>query len=742
MDEAAYRQLVSEGIYTLLHGFLCSESSESEERLGRLNGLPEALATRVQDGISAARSILVASFPTAEQLLIDAAFLEILGDINGIGDTSNSGMNGSEFAETEDLEGLNGAPKEPTEGLKGLLYYIAEEDARRKAYEHRGIHCEDTCEATSVHPKTHVFAKIKIPLPSLSQPGMVYPIWYPGDPRKMHSPLDAGVRKRMSQESGFEEPTVDALYDQFTCIANIPWTGDPAKVQAAIDKRAFNKALTSERWPQRYAPNAIYDRMFAFYDDDGNGLIGFEEFIRGLAYLRGPKRFASLRRAIQGFDLDGDGYIDRVDMVRLFEAKYLIQRQLVSDMIEGHEGEHTMASMDVLRSSQPISSIFNQEEIPQGEDRPRRGKQLDCFGDMQPLPGTKTILDDNDLWPHGDETRREDSRNSASHDRLRHHLSRFEEMMYGPAGTDGPAPSPHISGEVRPQSAEVVSTQQSLLPQNNRPEEGGLLPDGGEGQSDPDALWHIVRAGLNEMLNPIFEAKEIELSDIIKTKGERSTWRPEIELALKEKQAFQEELHAAALVDPLMATALKSSPTVRVEMKLEQGRQQSGQQVPEPAFRGDIVSTDPETLARREAAIAQRPLEDLLNATGYGMVETREHNSPEAAKTQQNYEIAADPAVTAASEPSEGRLDAPSPSMVAPLTSGEPELVTKTTESRTPPSRQRLEYLASLDSAERENEERGGGGRLSFDEIESMVRADTTREVRGLVTSWLEWASF
>lgn len=45
-------------------------------------------------------------------------------------------------AETEDME-LSNERREPSQGLRGLLYYIAEDDAKRKAYEHRGIGCEE-----------------------------------------------------------------------------------------------------------------------------------------------------------------------------------------------------------------------------------------------------------------------------------------------------------------------------------------------------------------------------------------------------------------------------------------------------------------------------------------------------------------------------------------------------------------------------------------------------------------------
>ena len=86
------------------------------------------------------------------------------------------------ITETEDMDGGYPAPDEPSQGLKGLLYHIAHADAYRKAYEHRGIGCDEcgesplrgirwhcmncpdwdlcsTCEANTRHPQTHVFAR-------------------------------------------------------------------------------------------------------------------------------------------------------------------------------------------------------------------------------------------------------------------------------------------------------------------------------------------------------------------------------------------------------------------------------------------------------------------------------------------------------------------------------------------------------------------------------------------------------
>jgi hypothetical protein len=63
-------------------------------------------------------------------------------------------------------------------------------------------------------------------------------------------------------------------------------------------------------------------------------------------------------------------------------------------------------------------------------------------------------------------------------------------------------------------------------------------------------------------------------------------------------------------------------------------------------------------------------------------------------------------------------------------------------EPEEPPSKERLEHLIVLDQRERQIKLRGGPGRLSFEEVDELVKADPSRELRGLVISWLEWASF
>ncbi|KAL1305245.1 hypothetical protein AAFC00_002160 [Neodothiora populina] len=318
-----------------------------------------------------------------------------------------------DLAETVLDSDAGGNTHQPGQGIMGLLYTIAEEQAKRGAYIHRGTRCDScgefpirgvrwhcincpdydlcsNCESQSpgVHPRTHVFAKIKIPIATLAQPHEVHDLWYPGDPIRHWSPLHGSLRKRLVAETGFEDVALEACYEQFTCIANVPFPDDPAHINAAIDRRAFTKAMSSDKWPAPVEPNYLFDRMFKFYDTDNNQLIDFEEFVHGLAYLRQPsglqgRKRRNMDRILQGYDADDDGLLCRADFVRMFSAKYAIQRHIIHDIITAEETEILAHTGDIIRSSQPISAAFTGEDVPYGERREPTMKRQDEYGDFQ-----------------------------------------------------------------------------------------------------------------------------------------------------------------------------------------------------------------------------------------------------------------------------------------------------------------------------------------------------------------------
>lgn len=635
-------------------------------------------------------------------------------------------------AETEEYAEHPGA-RDPNHGIRGLLYYIAEENSARRAYVHRGIRCEGcnefpilgvryhclncpdydlcaTCEAHAVHPKTHVFVKIKVPLSLLSQPPKPHKLWYAGDPRKVHPTLDVTTRKRLSTEFGFQEEELDALYDQFTCIANVPWLHDSSKVEAAIDRHAFNKTMSSDRWDNRFAPNVILDRMFAFYDTDNNSLIGFNEFISGMSYLRGSNRFASLRRALQGFDMDGDSYVSRADFLRVFRAKFEIHKQLIIDATESREVERSLNAADVLRSSQPISAIFNDEQIPADGARISRGKREDEHGDMVPIDDETTILPDED--PFYDQRR--------GHERLAEALDRFEDSLAG--GEQNGAPM--LDGSID-HTDEAFLFLQAEMPS--------------VAESEPyvqDLLWHYKQAGLNALLEPLFAERESLEQRAVASRDARRRWRTAID-RLRERENI-------------------TSETIISESDSAARTHEEPASVPLPH---GIVPTDNRSLEQRELEFMRASLDSLLEASGYSI---REDPPGDANEVPVSEPSAADvgmgsdhmSALPLASSPLHdtqlalNQENEMSHRIGAEAGANHPSVLSdhdgehEGDSSEDPPSQETLRFWARLEVVDRDTMERGGPGRLSLDEVESLVVDRNLIEVRGIIKSWLDWCAF
>lgn len=548
--------------------------------------------------------------------------------------------------------------------IKGLLYTIAEEQAKRSAYIHRGTRCDScgefpirgvrwhcincpdydlcsNCEAQSpsVHPRTHVFAKIKIPISTLAQPHGVHDLWYPGDSLRSWPALKVSLRKRLVSETGFEDVAMEAYYEQFTCIANVAYPDDPTGIHAAIDRRAFNKAMSSDKWPAPLEPNLLFDRMFSFYDTDNNSLIGFQEFVHGLAYLRQPPGYLGgkrkpMDRVLKGYDVDGDGLVSRADFVRMFSAKYAVQRHIIRDVVAAEEAEIVAHTGDIVRSSQPISAAFTTEDVPYGERRIPSMKRPDEFGDMQVAVGgtlgRATLPDDREIWDgptinavatryrHSDDVVPEGEQFTLRNaEEIRDRYNRVEAVPISGVtteenenGDDGHqrylvetdtrssrgAPAFETAGErwrtdLNDAISGGASGSRTSYEQNGDGPENGITMNGHTSNADFDAakdeqgpfpdfildrgraydvpdterdfgrevLYQVIQEGINELLDPLFRDREKLAEDVRSTRIERTRWRRDIDEYAKEKRAFQEELTAGANIDPLLATALRSS---------------------------------------------------------------------------------------------------------------------------------------------------------------------------------------
>ncbi|KAG9950868.1 hypothetical protein KCU85_g3251, partial [Aureobasidium melanogenum] len=527
---------------------------------------------------------------------------------------------------------------EPAQGIKAVVYHIAEEKTMRQLYVHTGIRCEQcgqcpilgvrwhcnncpdfdlcsTCEAQPLHPKTHVFTKIKIPISFLGQNHQVQDVSYPGDPMAQWPALRTSLKKELAFDSGFEDLEIQVFYDQFGCKANIAWPEDPMQIGLAIDRHAFNKLMMSPTWKRPAEPSVLYDRMFSFYDTDNNGLIGFREYVLGIAYLRRPNKQNSLDRVFLGYDCDGDGYISRRDFVRMLSAKYAVQKKLVEDAIRVAEIDMVAYTSNIVRSSQPISAAFAQEDVPPGQTRLPTMKINDRFGESQIRPDAgpfaSAVLPDGleipdstlvgaiahrygvDALPENVNqtdtlsmeqlTAFASSLNRSDHvpidaiqdgDEPRYMVDTDFRQVRSQSSPDGPEQRWHQDlvdatrdGHlaVRESSAqEEISDGEGPLP----PPPADILERGrayevpaAEKDFGSEVIFQVVQEGLNELIDPIFAKKERLAEKVRTTQEERHRFRQEIDEYVREAKSRQEELRAGSDVDPLMAIANAANNT-------------------------------------------------------------------------------------------------------------------------------------------------------------------------------------
>ncbi len=179
---------------------------------------------------------------------------------------------------------------------------------------------------------------------------------------------------KLSKETGFERPELEAFWEQWTFLANTEWREDPDDLCLAMDRRTFERCLVPSGGYRHTAPSLIHDRMFAFYDTNNDDLIGFSEFLHGLSFR---KRKDKLRKIFEGYDIDRDGFVTRRDFLRIFRAYYVLYKHMHRDILEGHD-DQVMSSTEahqLITSRQPLSSLFGRE----GRVPPRR-RSAPCPG--------------------------------------------------------------------------------------------------------------------------------------------------------------------------------------------------------------------------------------------------------------------------------------------------------------------------------------------------------------------------
>jgi Ca2+-binding EF-hand superfamily protein len=251
--------------------------------------------------------------------------------------------------------------------LKKQKYHA--EKRKQQKYIHRGVTCSiceqsplegvrykcvncvnfDICEqceekAMDLHDRTHLFLKIRIPLPPLAMPsGPFLPVLYPGkEPHTLS--LNKNEVRVLQRLTHFDEVEIEHLFEQFKSLAH----------QGGIDKATFEKCLG----PLGIERNLITDRLFAFFDQDGNGKIDFSELVCGLSVLCKGTQDEKIRYAFRGYDLDGDGYITKDELYKMFKAYFFLSKEAIKDALKVVEAD-ALTNFDEA-TAEPVSSAFSQ----------------------------------------------------------------------------------------------------------------------------------------------------------------------------------------------------------------------------------------------------------------------------------------------------------------------------------------------------------------------------------------------
>eukprot|EP01135_Chromosphaera_perkinsii_P004656 Nk52_evm5s293 gene=Nk52_evmTU5s293 len=283
----------------------------------------------------------------------------------------SSGRAGGVREEEDGADGMERSMQDQeSQNLLNLLYTIAEDQARKEGYIHRGITCNscsvspirgirykcancvdhdlcESCEAQDRHNKTHVFIKIRIPIPPLANPrSALLPVFYPGGKQNAGGNLAWETLRMLQRDTHFDQVELEALYEQFKSLSTIE------SGEGGIDKETFEQCLG----PLGLEKNLITERIFKFFDQDGDGVINFLELVCGLSVLCKGSQEEKIEYAFKGYDLDNNGFISRHELYKMFKAYFYLSMELVRDVVKALEEE--MISNFDDDGGKPVSAVF------------------------------------------------------------------------------------------------------------------------------------------------------------------------------------------------------------------------------------------------------------------------------------------------------------------------------------------------------------------------------------------------
>lgn len=317
--------------------------------------------------------------------------------------------------------------------LQKLAYQIAKHNHDREGVVHHGVTCDEcgshpikgpryhcnncpdfdlceTCEAKDSHLRTHVFTKIKVPAPWGGKDPQ--PVWYPGKPHKMPPTLDCfkfrPERALLATKTDFKVYQIDALYLQFTCIANTECE-DISGIGYAIDLATFNQCFVQQILITKASmPSLIKTRLFRLFDADENGFIDFHEFVIGMALVHGQKPELRRQRIFKGLDLDDDGFICRKDCQLMFKSFYTLNREILLGYLEvDRYAENALVLQndhdpkDHIAGGRSLANYFNggfpyMSRTPLWLGSRREQKTVGAHGDLVPDGFKVSVVRDDD----------------------------------------------------------------------------------------------------------------------------------------------------------------------------------------------------------------------------------------------------------------------------------------------------------------------------------------------------------
>lgn len=293
-----------------------------------------------------------------------------------------------------------------------LLYLIAEDQAKRTGYIHRGVscntcgmspikgiryHCSECadvdlcqkCEASGRHNKMHILLKIKVPVPLMKSPRWIRKTFRPASSVKNFpqgllahdNPLPESVSSRLSCSLIMSFKEIEIAYERFLQYADKRLSSYVSDLSYGISCGALRKALLP------HDPNGLMaERIASMYDKDGDGIVRFEEFIDVIDNIIYGSQRGAISRALMAykvFDLDGTGYISKHNVGRVLSSYYNMVKDLVSDFPEA-DIINSKIREGALSNPRPLSSYFG-HDISAGTILPEKSSSLSSAVSIQQL---------------------------------------------------------------------------------------------------------------------------------------------------------------------------------------------------------------------------------------------------------------------------------------------------------------------------------------------------------------------